>query len=59
MIGVWVSPDEQSGNAQNELNSVLKWVAEGGDDDSLVIVAGSLYLVADLYRILDAANKRV
>ena len=52
---LWISPDEEPENVPVELNRVLKWAAgKGGkNDDSLVVVAGSLYLVADLYRILN------
>jgi len=55
-----VAPDE--GEIQGQLESALGWAATGepgvpgakGEDgvQQLVIVAGSLYLVADFYRLL-------
>ncbi|KAG1748714.1 Mur ligase [Suillus lakei] len=53
--GLWVASDE--GEIQGQLENALEWTtAEGteGEDgvQELVIVAGSLYLVADFYRLL-------
>ncbi|KAG2065309.1 Mur ligase [Suillus decipiens] len=53
--GLWVASDE--GEIQGQLERALEWAtAEGteGEDgvQELVIVAGSLYLVADFYRLL-------
>ncbi|KAF8882391.1 Mur ligase [Infundibulicybe gibba] len=56
---IWVADD----GTPEQLPSALKWTAEWmqqGDDEeeseSLVVLAGSLYLVADFYRLLDAAT---
>lgn len=58
-VGLWVAPDE--GEIQGQLESALEWAAmeEPGTPEiredgvqQLVIVAGSLYLVADFYRLL-------
>ncbi|KAG6849268.1 hypothetical protein C0991_007417, partial [Blastosporella zonata] len=44
---VWVGDE----SVPNQLYHALEWAAEK-DGDGLVIVAGSLYLVADFYRYL-------
>lgn len=54
-IGLWVASDE--GDIQGQLESALEWVTTEGTEEEdgvqeLVIVAGSLYLVADFYRLL-------
>ena len=59
-VRLWVAPDE--GEIQGQLESALKWAVtrepditgtEGEDGvQELVVVAGSLYLVADFYRLL-------
>ncbi|KAG2155896.1 Mur ligase [Suillus bovinus] len=54
-VGLWVASDE--GKIQGQLESALEWaIAEGTEREDgvqeLVIVAGSLYLVADFYRLL-------
>jgi len=64
-VGLWAAPDE--GEIQGQLESALEWTTaeypevlgtEGEDGvQELVIVAGSLYLVADFYRLL--AKQRV
>jgi len=57
-VKVWI-PDERdaSGAAKGNLQRALEWAASlrvGGEGESeLVVVAGSLYLVADLYRLLE------
>ncbi|KAG2151342.1 Mur ligase [Suillus clintonianus] len=53
--GLWVASDE--GEIQGQLESALEWATaertEGEDGvHELVVVAGSLYLVADFYRLL-------
>lgn len=48
---IWVGEDESS----DELSRALEWAGKKSRSDGgegLVVVAGSLYLVADLYRIL-------
>ena len=61
---IWTEPKEQDAAAERtelSLGKALKWVEEqslqhelsGKGLNDLVVVAGSLYLVADLYRILD------
>ncbi|KAG1745861.1 Mur ligase [Suillus paluster] len=58
-VGLWVASDE--GDIQGQLESALEWATaeetdvQGTGEDGvqeLVIVAGSLYLVADFYRLL-------
>ncbi|KAJ8593815.1 Mur ligase [Rhizopogon salebrosus TDB-379] len=58
-IGLWVAPDGDE--IQGQLEGALEWAVtkepgiSGIDEDGvqqLVIVAGSLYLVADFYRLL-------
>lgn len=46
---VWVAEDEKIDSSQ--LVRALEWAAEGGRE-GLVVLAGSLYLVADFYRVL-------
>jgi folylpolyglutamate synthase len=46
---VWVAEDVSTDSSQ--LTRALEWAAESGRN-GLVILAGSLYLVADFYRIL-------
>lgn len=46
---VWVADEA----IENQLQHALEWAAKT-DGDGLVVVAGSLYLVADLYRFLSA-----
>lgn len=52
---LWVAPQGESELKGNEsLHQALQWAAERhGKDRGLVVVAGSLYLVADFYRLLD------
>ncbi|KAG6829621.1 hypothetical protein H0H92_004028 [Tricholoma furcatifolium] len=45
---VWVAEE----GSPNQLNQALAWAAKE-EGDSLVVVAGSLYLVADFYRFLE------
>ncbi|KAG6877225.1 hypothetical protein C0993_009331 [Termitomyces sp. T159_Od127] len=44
---VWVA----DGAIENQLQHALEWAA-GKEGDGLVVIAGSLYLIADLYRFL-------
>ncbi|KAI5120635.1 hypothetical protein M0805_009395 [Coniferiporia weirii] len=52
-------------NAQHELERAIAWVVDqsanlgvdAGPRETLVVVAGSLYLVADLYRLLGSSEK--
>ena len=46
---VWAAEDGSSGS--NQLTDALEWAAGSGRSD-LVVLAGSLYLVADFYRLL-------
>ena len=62
---IWVVPDVvengPEGKGEGVLEKVLRWAArkrtenekEGVEQTNLVVLAGSLYLVADLYRLLD------
>jgi len=57
---VWVVPDVgEDGQEESEMEKALRWVAgkkserKGGEQADLVVLAGSLYLVADFYRFLD------
>lgn len=49
---IWAAPD--TGTNEGALKEALEWAAKRGHDeaDSLVLVAGSLYLVADFYRLV-------
>lgn len=55
-------PSEGKEEINSELVQALNWAAEGvvehGSKDTLVVVAGSLYLVADFYRLLRAQAAR-
>ncbi|THV05198.1 Mur ligase [Dendrothele bispora CBS 962.96] len=46
---IWVGQDDST----KDLLAALKWAADGKDGEQLVVLAGSLYLVADFYRVLD------
>ncbi len=56
--GYWSASDSLVDDASNDLASALDWASQWSHDDNndkmvhLVVVAGSLYLVADLYRSL-------
>ncbi|KAK2465712.1 hypothetical protein APHAL10511_002256 [Amanita phalloides] len=55
------SDDEEVGTqgVENEhLIDALKWAVNGALDESLIVVAGSLYLVADFYRYRDRLGNR-
>ncbi|KAF8156068.1 Mur ligase [Crassisporium funariophilum] len=55
---VWVAPEEQHDGA---LEKALRWAGTqglGGEDGRLVVLAGSLYLVADFYRLLESLGQR-
>ena len=59
---IWAGANDEP--PEQELRRALNWAAEGqrtSDDGSvaegLVVVAGSLYLVADFYRLLGAADR--
>ncbi|KAF5369545.1 hypothetical protein D9758_002594 [Tetrapyrgos nigripes] len=45
---IWVGQDENTG----DLPSALKWAGTGVTGEHLVVLAGSLYLVADFYRVM-------
>ncbi|KAJ7245013.1 Mur ligase [Mycena haematopus] len=48
-VQTWLDTTETSGG----LSRALNWAAEQrGDKDSLIVLAGSLYLVADFYRLV-------
>jgi folylpolyglutamate synthase len=56
-VATWAPDDVDSG--EDKLSNALTWAAtkheeetEGGSE-GLIVVAGSLYLVADLYRFMD------
>lgn len=55
---IWMAEDDTGTEAQGELRKALDWAAQGqrteADEvgEGLVVVAGSLYLVADFYRVL-------
>ncbi|KAH8104847.1 Mur ligase [Cristinia sonorae] len=53
---VWVASDEAS--PEGQLKEVFGWVGEkhARAEEGLVVVAGSLYLVADFYRLLGESN---
>jgi folylpolyglutamate synthase len=46
---VWAAEDDMPESSQ--LTSALQWAARSGKE-GLVVLAGSLYLVADFYRFL-------
>ncbi|KAH9925421.1 Mur ligase [Epithele typhae] len=53
-VEVWRDPRDDDGHGRVE--RALRWAAARGDGtqgDALVVVAGSLYLVADFYRLLE------
>ncbi|KAH7914278.1 Mur ligase [Hygrophoropsis aurantiaca] len=53
-VDVWYAPDE-SDPGRNQLESALAWTGAAKSDaneEELVVVAGSLYLVADFYRFM-------
>ena len=56
-VDVWLPPDEEDPQ-DGQLARALQWVAEEqaatAAPENLVVVAGSLYLVADLYRLLQS-----
>ncbi|KAH9890066.1 Mur ligase [Cubamyces lactineus] len=57
-LELWPTPAEAAAGANNAVDTLeqaLCWAAErqGDQEDALVVVAGSLYLVADFYRLLD------
>lgn len=61
-VDVWAVPDDEAPGA-SQLQRALEWAAArtcgvGLDNDALVVVAGSLYLVADLYRLPWIASVR-
>ncbi|KIL61925.1 hypothetical protein M378DRAFT_814098 [Amanita muscaria Koide BX008] len=53
----WVASEAENENSGEQgcadLSAALKWAVDGrhGEDDNLVVLAGSLYLVADFYRL--------
>lgn len=57
--GYWSASDAEVEDANSDLADALDWASQRSEDDNdkkldhLVIVAGSLYLVADLYRLLN------
>ena len=55
---IWAAEDGRA--PEGQIADSLKWAAElhaeEEDPEHLVVVAGSLYLVADLYRLLRGAN---
>ncbi|TDL26958.1 Mur ligase [Rickenella mellea] len=54
-VDLHVAPDDEVSHPNNQLNDALAWAAKRTadfDGDNLVVVAGSLYLVADFYRAL-------
>lgn len=57
--GYWTASDTEVDDAKNDLAKALEWASQWSRDkddnelDHLVVIAGSLYLVADLYRLLD------
>ncbi|KAI0669179.1 Mur ligase [Trametes maxima] len=58
-IDIWLGPDEDEASADTPgaaapLERALRWAARRQRDreDALVVLAGSLYLVADFYRLL-------
>jgi dihydrofolate synthase len=55
---VWAADDEEP--VEGQLTKALEWAAEHeeAEGESLTIVAGSLYLVADLYRVM-GSNKQL
>jgi dihydrofolate synthase len=61
---IWVSADENSAPPE-DLKKALNWAAKGqtsvhsGAEEGLIIVAGSLYLVADFYRLLQTQERVV
>lgn len=58
----WTGADEETGHT-DDLSKALDWAADdqrmtgGGVGEGLIIVAGSLYLVADFYRLLQGQAK--
>jgi folylpolyglutamate synthase len=56
-VPIWVPDDDTS--AGNHLSDALAWAAikhkqdVGESGEGFVVLAGSLYLVADLYRFMD------
>ena len=57
---VWVAPEQEAAGAEPGRNAALeealKWAAEKQQQQGgkgLVVLAGSLYLVADFYRLLE------
>ncbi|TFK52194.1 Mur ligase [Heliocybe sulcata] len=56
---IWSTPDEEAPN-RKQLIAALQWAGSvsscGKDDENLVVLAGSLYLVADLYRLISGAD---
>jgi hypothetical protein len=52
-VQFWLDSDDASGPEQ--VSKALQWTAkqaEAREAEEIVVVAGSLYLVADLYRLL-------
>ena len=54
-IETWVAGDDENvGTGQlgnKQLLEALRWAVSSGCDESLIVVVGSLYLVADFYRL--------
>jgi len=49
---IWAAEDDEDAHAEQLLRA-LKWARKmQGSEEGLVVVAGSLYLVADLYRLM-------
>ncbi|KAH9949824.1 Mur ligase [Amylocystis lapponica] len=57
-IAIWPedgdSAEAEDAPVQERLRAALEWAVRRGDGDGLVVVAGSLYLVADFYRFLES-----
>lgn len=58
-IEVWV-PNHDGDKSEGQVLQALRWAAkrqEESDEQGLVVVAGSLYLVADFYRLLHSLGQ--
>ncbi|EKM51962.1 uncharacterized protein PHACADRAFT_177373 [Phanerochaete carnosa HHB-10118-sp] len=63
---VWTPEREDENVGEPQLRAALEWAAENQlrdagsadcEDEGLIIIAGSLYLVADFYRVLNETGK--
>lgn len=61
---IWTASDETRAPIGENLPAVIDWAAQGQRNEAgavsegLIVVAGSLYLVADFYRLLSSQARQ-